>query len=379
MTAPTCCGSRPDPISALPTVRARSAPTGRRQSASASRCASCGSPIWPTTSTGPPTSSSSTGRPDRSPDAEPGARRPPVSRVPEGTRRLAPTCRLAGGCTTHGLLRRSPLLGGLACRSPLGRLLRRSPLLGSLAHCRTLRRLLRRSPLLGSLPCRSPLLGGLAHCRTLRRLLRRSPLLGGLASRSPLGCLLRRSPLLRSLPRRSPLHGLPCRSSLHGLLRRRALRCLLCGGPLFCGLLGRGPSFCGYCHRCTSLGAWSLNRGEACATSGLSTPRCAHCRTGFTCNCVGRRSCASVMNASTSRQTDLIPRVALSRRRRATTNRARQNEADRFRFARHTPLCRSTCHTLPHTSGTYILVLFTCPGQAFFIRAVILQSLTTVV
>ena len=163
------------------------------------RCASFGTRIWPTTSTGQPTSWNSTGRPDRCPDAEPGARRPPVSRVPEGTRRLAPTCRLAGGCTTRCLLRRSPLLGGLACRSPLGRPLRRSPLLGGLACRSPLGRPFRRSPLLGGLPCRSPLLGGLAHCRTLRRLLRRSPLLGGLACRSPLGCLLRRSPLLRSL------------------------------------------------------------------------------------------------------------------------------------------------------------------------------------
>ena len=273
------------------------------------------------TSTGPPTSSSSAGRPEPAPDAEPGARRPPVSRVPEGTKRSAPTCRLAGGSTTHGLLGRSPLLGGLASRSPLGRPLRRSPLLGGLAHS-ALGRLLRRSPLLGSLPCRSPLLGGLACRSPLRRPLRRSPLLGGLACRSPLGRLLRRSPLLRSLPRRSPLHGLPCRSPLDGLLGRRALRCLLCGGPLFRGLLGRGPSFCGYCHRCTSLGAWSLNRGEACATSRSTAPRRAHCRTGFTCNCVGRRSCAGVMNAATSRQTDLIPRVATV----TLTSCARRNE-----------------------------------------------------
>jgi len=207
------------------------------------------------TSTGPPTSPSSAELPDRSPDARPGARRPPVSRVPEGTRRLAPTCRLAGGCTTHGLLGRS------------------------------------------SLGC----------------LLRRSPLLDGLACRSPLGCLLRRSPLLCSLPCRSPLHGLPCRSPLDGLFGCRALGCLLCGGPLFRGLLGRGPSFCGYCHRCTSLGAWSLNRGEACATSRSIAPRRAHCRTDFTCNCVGCRRCAGVMNATASRHTDVIPHRAISR------------------------------------------------------------------
>ncbi len=297
---------------------------------------------------------SSAGLPNRWPDAEPGARRPPVSRVPEGTKRSAPTCRLAGG---------SPLLGGLACRSPLRRPLRRSPLLGGLAHS-ALRRLLRRSPLLGRLAGGSPLLGGLACRSPLRRPLRRSPLLGGLAH-CALRRLLRRSPLLGSLPCRSPLHGLPCRSSLDGLLGRGALRCLFCGGPLFRGLFGRGPSFCGYCHRCTSLGAWSLNRGEACATSRSISSRCAHCRTGFTCNCVGCRHCTGVMNAATSRQTDLIPRRATSRWHRAAAERARENEADRFRFARHTPLCRSTCHTLPHTLGRHILLLYACSGQAF--------------
>src|SRR6202044_1971843 len=100
------------------------------------------------------------------------------------------------------------------------------------------------------------------------------------------------------------------RSPLDGLLGRRALCCLLCGGPLFCGLFGRGPSFCGYCHRCTSLGAWSLNRGEACATSRSIAPHHAHCRTGFICD--GWRSCAGVIDTTTSHQTDLIPRVVTS-------------------------------------------------------------------
>ena len=35
--------------------------------------------------------------------------------------------------------------------------------------------------------------------------------------------------------------------------------------------------------------------------------------------------------------------------------------------------------TLPHTSGRHILLLLTCPGQAFFVRGVILRSSTTVV
>ena len=242
---------------------------------------------------------------------------------------LTPLGRLAGRepASWWPCARRRPL------RCPLGR----SPLLGGPAHS-ALGRLLGRSPLLGSLPGRRPLLGGLAHCRTLRRLFRRSPLLGGLARLSPLGRLFRRSPLLRSLPCRSPLHGLPCRSPLDGLLGRRALRCFLCGGPLFCGLFGRGPSFCGYCHRCTSLGAWSLNRGEACATSRSTASRRAHCRTGFTCNCAGCRRCVNVMNAATSRQTDLLPRVATSRRRPCSAVPcARRTKPTCFRFcAPHT-------------------------------------------
>ena len=230
-------------------------------------------------------------------------------------------------------------------------------------------RLLRRSPLLGSLPCRSPLLGGLTHCRALRRLLRRSPLLGGLACRSPLGCLLRRSPLLRSLPRRSPLHGLPCRSPLDGLLRRRALRCLLCGGPLFRGLLGRGPSFCGYCHRCTSLGAWSLNRGEACATSRADCPplcalphrfhlqlrrppklRQRHERRHITPDRLDSPSCALTLTSCHD-----------------GTERAKTKPTD---FVLRATLRCVAAHAIPsltlrvHT----FFVLFTCPGQAFFIR-----------
>jgi len=61
------------------------------------------------------------------------------------------------------------------------------------------------------------------------------------------------------------------------------LTAFFCWSPLY-GLLGRGPSLRGYCHRCTSLGAWSLNRGEACATPiWVPYPR-AHCRTDFSCN-----------------------------------------------------------------------------------------------
>ena len=149
-------------------------------------------------------------RPDRTPDAEPGARRPPVSRVPEGTQRLAPLRRLAG---------RRPPLDGLLAPEPAS-WPPSSPEPASWRPCAgALGRLLRRSPLLGGLASRSPLLGGLAH-GALGRLLRRSPLLGGLACRSPLGRLLGRSPLLRSLACRSPLHGLPCRSPLDGLLGR---------------------------------------------------------------------------------------------------------------------------------------------------------------
>src|SRR6202034_2348860 len=55
------------------------------------------------------------------------------------------------------------------------------------------------------------------------------------------------------------------------------------------------------------------------------------------------------------------------------------NEADCFRFARHTPLCRNTCHTLPHTSGTHILLWFVCPGQAFNNRGAILRAFMTLV
>ena len=79
------------------------------------------------------------------------------------------------------------------------------------------------------------------------------------------------------------LRGLLGRSALGCLLGCRALNCFLCWSPLY-GLLGRGPSLRGYCHRCTSLGAWSLNRGEACATPiWVPYPR-AHCRTDFSCN-----------------------------------------------------------------------------------------------
>ena len=81
--------------------------------------------------------------------------------------------------------------------------------------------------------------------------------------------------------------------------------CLLCGGPLFCGLSGRGPSFCGYCHRCTSLGAWSLNRGEACATPGVTAPHRAHCRTGFTVIGAGGRCWDGIIDTTASRISDL--------------------------------------------------------------------------
>src|ERR1700735_2686768 len=151
MTAPTSSASRRGRNSASPTVPVPSAPTGRRRPGSAWRCASCATRTSPTTSTGPPTSPNSTGLRNRIPDVEPGARRPPVSHVPEGTKRLAPLRRLAGGGATHGLLGWRPPLGCLACRSSLlGCPLRRCPLLGRLA---------RRSPLLGCLLGRSPLLG----------------------------------------------------------------------------------------------------------------------------------------------------------------------------------------------------------------------------
>ena len=79
--------------------------------------------------------------------------------------------------------------------------------------------------------------------------------------------------------------------AVRALLGRRPLgRGLLGRGPLLAdGLLGwgpflgrfsgRSPSLRGYCHRCTSLGALSLNRGEACATPRSNSPRRAHCRT----------------------------------------------------------------------------------------------------
>src|SRR6202021_2678961 len=131
-------------------------------------------------------------------------------------------------------------------------------------------------------------------------------LTGRLTSRCPTDCLLRSRPLdglfgrcathcllcgclLGDLLRRGPLycllcwgpfHGLLGRGALYSLLRRGSLNCFLCWGP-FDGLLGRGPFFRGYCHRCTSLGALSLNRGEACATSMGRTHRRAHCRTDF--------------------------------------------------------------------------------------------------
>ena len=147
------------------------------------------------------------------------------------------------------------------------------------------------------------------------------------------------------------------------------LAAFFAGRPLLRGLLGRGPSFCGYCHRCTSLGALSLNRGEACASPRPTAPRRTHNRTGFTCNCVDRRNCVSVMNAATSRLTDLLPepcgRVAKVPRR---TEHA-QNEADRFRFPRRTPLCRSTCHYPPSHFGYIHSRVVHMPGQAFFICA----------
>src|SRR5581483_9157998 len=133
--------------------------------------------------------------------------------------------------------------------------------------------------------------GGLA---ATSRLAGRSPLcclLGGrtLARRSPLGCLLGcrallgRSPLGcllggRALTRRRPLDSL---LGGRALARRRPLDCLLCWGPLLRSLLGRSPSLRGYCHRCTSLGALSLHRGEACATTMPDWHLRAHCRTGF--------------------------------------------------------------------------------------------------
>ena len=95
-------------------------PPGRSDAPRPRLCACCVTRTSPTTSTGRPTWTSSASAPDRSPDAEPGARRPPVSRVPNGTRRLAPLCRLAGGAPTRGLLGRRALLDGLASRSPLG-------------------------------------------------------------------------------------------------------------------------------------------------------------------------------------------------------------------------------------------------------------------
>ena len=213
----------------------------------------------------------------------------------------------------------------------------------------------------------------------MARLLGRGPLLGGLASRSPLGRLLRwrpllgclacRSPLLGRLASRSPLDGLPGRGPLHGLLGRRALlRCLPCGGPLFRGLLGRGPSLRGYCHRCTSLGAWSLNRGEACATPRPTTPRRAHCRTGFTLLTTG------VTLAATS---VLIPRAVASDQHAAgTTGAARKANRQLSLCAPHIVVSQHIS-TLPHTSGTHILLLSTCSGQAFFVCAVILRSSMT--
>ncbi len=54
---------------------------------------------------------------------------------------------------------------------------------------------------------------------------------------------------------------------------------LLRWGPFLGRFSGRSPSLRGYCHRCTSLGALSLNRGEACVTSRPNCPRRAHCRT----------------------------------------------------------------------------------------------------
>src|SRR5580704_7842828 len=253
-TAPTSCGCRSGTTSALPTAPALFVRTGRRRRGWAFPSACCGTRTWPMTSIGQPTSSSWAPGRDTHPNAEPGARRPPVSPVRFASQRLAPTSRLAG--------RRTTLLGRLASRSPLGGLLGRGPLLGRLASRSPLGGLLGRCPLLGRLACRSPLLGGLA--------------------------------------RRSPLHGLPSRSPLDGLFGRGALDCLSCGGPLLRGLSGRGPSFCGYCHRCTSLGAWSLNRGEACATPGAEAPRRAHCRTGFTFICAGHHVCEGVIDTTPS-------------------------------------------------------------------------------
>src|ERR1700722_12376764 len=170
-------------------------------------------------------------------------------------RLLAPLRRLAGRSATC-------LLGRRALGCPLGR-----RALDSLLGC-ALGGLLGRCPPHSLLGCA---LGGLLGRSTLHCLL--GCALGGLLGRStlhsPFGCAA-----LGGLLGRRPLHspfgcaalgGFLRRSTLDGLLGCCALRCLLCWSPFY-GLFGRGPSFRGYCHRCTSLGAWSLNRGEACAT-----------------------------------------------------------------------------------------------------------------
>ena len=295
------------------------------------------------TSTGLPTSKSSTAA-EPPVDAETGARRPPVSHVPSGTWLLAPTRRLAGARTSRPLRRRA-----LLRRTPL----RRAPL----------RSLLGRS----ALGRRTPL---------LRSLLRWSPL-DGPPLRGPLGGLLGRCPLDGPPLLRGPLRCLPSRSPLHSLTRG-ALGCFLCGSPLFCGLSGRGPSLRGYCHRCTSLGAWSLNRGEACATSRTDSPRRAHCRTGFIVIADGWRS---VVTSSTLPHHTTPPWLPYLRRRadaRRPDARHTISDPTSFAFARHTS-CRSTCQPSLTRRVIPILLLSTCSGQAFLFVRVIFGSLLSFV
>ena len=213
---------------------------------------------------------------------------------------------------------------------------------------------------------RRGLLDGPTLSRTpLGRGLPRPSLLGGTATlgRSlPRRCLLGGTTALCSLPRRSPLHcllggGTALGGPLGRLSRRRALDCFLCRGPLFSGLSGRSPSFCGYCHRCTSLGAWSLNRGEACATPRSTAQRRAHCRTGFTVKYDDRRANGDAIDFSTSLQAVLIPRPVSLDGCATTRGQARTDERSDTVALRATHHCVAAHITLPHNSGIHILLL----------------------
>ena len=171
-------------------------------------------------------------RPDDGPDAEPGARRPPVSRVPRRNEALSadvPPC--GPGPAWPAWPWRPRRLAG-AC----------------LAGARFLVALLARCAWPPSWPepaSWQPCLAGARFLAALRagalgRLLRRSPLLGG---REPAWLPSSPEPASWQPSCRSPLHGLPCRSPLDGLLGRRALRLPSLRGPAFLRPFWPGPFF----------------------------------------------------------------------------------------------------------------------------------------